>query len=399
MTLLRKYEKKLWPIVEGEYEDRLEGWQSINHKILKAVRPVSYPLKRIIEAWNVTRKYGPTVEKQARVATWRQLLHQLLLYAKYGLPPTSYYKFRLFHRSHHRKSQFYVHHKQMDVLLKGLNIVCNAEYEFLLLRDKVNFFKHCRRHDIYTPSILLVFQERNEVSHDISQKESLPQKSLFSKPVTGEQGHGAQCWSYVENEDKYKDGEGRLFTEAELKTTLRYHSRKQRIILQTQIQNNPKLKSLTGEPLCAARMVTGRQPEGQARHLISSLRLSANGGVTSNFAAGGIGAPIDASTGRLGMGYYKKEIGEVERHPSTGERIVDFQLPDWQEAVRLVERAHGTLSELHFVGWDVVFTESGPSILEGNTGFGAEVLQIPHRQPLGLTDFSDYYSVCLEYYG
>ena len=38
MTLLRKYEKKLWPIVEGEYEDRLEGWQSINHKILKAVR-------------------------------------------------------------------------------------------------------------------------------------------------------------------------------------------------------------------------------------------------------------------------------------------------------------------------------------------------------------------------
>jgi hypothetical protein len=64
-----------------------------------------------------------------------------------------------------------------------------------------------------------------------------------------------------------------------------------------------------------------------------------------------------------------------------------------------VERAHGTLSELHFVGWDVVFTESGPSILEGNTGFGAEVLQIPHRQPLGLTDFSDYYSVCLEYYG
>jgi hypothetical protein len=297
-------------------------------------------------------------------------------------------------------AKYFVHHKQMGVLMEGINIISEAEYDVSLLWDKAEFFRHCNQYNIPTPPVLLVFQGKSVIPYALSSREPLPQRGLFSKPVVGGQGHGTRCWSYVESEERYRDTEGKLLTEAELRATLKHHSRDRGVLLQPQIQNHSRLKTLGGEPLCAARMVTGRQPESQARHLISSFRLSADGGVASNFSAGGIGAPIDSSTGRLGMGHYKEKIGEgeLERHPSTKEKIVDFQLPDWQDAVKLVERAHNTLSELHFVGWDVAFTESGPLILEGNTTFGAEVLQIPHRQPLELTGFSDYYSTCLEHY-
>lgn len=155
MGVLSRYERKLWPIVEDKYEARLEGKRLVYFKLLKVTRPIHYPLKRLYEAWEAISRYGRIVS-DAGVPRWRQFVHQMILYARYGLPPISYYKFRLFRKPRREEAEFYVHHKQMDVLLKGVNIVVGAEDDAALLENKLAFFRHCQHHGIPTAPILLV---------------------------------------------------------------------------------------------------------------------------------------------------------------------------------------------------------------------------------------------------
>lgn len=210
MEEIRHHAQKLWPVVEAQYEAQLEGWTRLNHKVLKIARPVTYPLKRLIEAWRATNRFGSIVEELANLSKMRQLLNQLILYARYGLPPTAYYKFQLFRRARWEEAPFYVHHKQMDVLTKGIVILSGAHAEASLLRNKLRFFEHCRNHDIATPSILLAFQGGGVVS-GTRRGERLPRRDLFSKPIEGERGLGCRRWTFRADEDVYWDGTGKMF--------------------------------------------------------------------------------------------------------------------------------------------------------------------------------------------
>jgi hypothetical protein len=58
---------------------------------------------------------------------------------------------------------------------------------------------------------------------------------------------------------------------------------------------------------------------------------------------------------------------EVERHPTTGERLRGFRLPLWDTALRLVEAAAVHFPGLRLQNWDVAFSETGPVLIELNT--------------------------------
>ena len=59
--------------------------------------------------------------------------------------------------------------------------------------------------------------------------------------------------------------------------------------------------------------------------------------------------------------------GIIEHHPTTGRRIVGFQLPDWERAVDLVKSATGNFPGLRLQNWDVALCPEGPVLLELNT--------------------------------
>ena len=109
-----------------------------------------------------------------------------------------------------------------------------------------------------------------------------------------------------------------------------------------------------------------------------------------NFDAGGIAAPIDVETGRLGRAVRKRgtaSLVAVDAHPDTGAVIAGRELPQWRTVRAVTCRAHALLPSLGFVGWDVAITPDGPVLVEGNQSPCCMLSQMPSRDPLGTTAY------------
>jgi hypothetical protein len=105
-----------------------------------------------------------------------------------------------------------------------------------------------------------------------------------------------------------------------------------------------------------------------------------------HWTGGGVCAPVDPETGRLGAGRQYPirggradpvRSGAVDHHPETGAAIRDAVLPGWPDIRDTVLRAAGSLPFNPMCGWDVMVHESGtPVILEGNGNSGISLLQV-----------------------
>jgi hypothetical protein len=87
----------------------------------------------------------------------------------------------------------------------------------------------------------------------------------------------------------------------------------------------------------------------------ATLRMGVGGMTIDNTSSGGIGAPIDIGTGRLGLAVQRglqPERGDMMReyaeHPTTGVRIDGEVLQMWGDVVSLCRR---TASHFHFYGF------------------------------------------------
>jgi hypothetical protein len=110
-----------------------------------------------------------------------------------------------------------------------------------------------------------------------------------------------------------------------------------------------------------------------------------------NFGAGGLSVGIDIETGVLERAMWRQQapnngdsgIVWVDEHPDSGARITGTKIPHWELALEGVRRAAAALPGSRYVGWDLVVTRDGFSIIEGNNR--ADVLVQMHG-PLLLDD-------------
>jgi hypothetical protein len=121
-----------------------------------------------------------------------------------------------------------------------------------------------------------------------------------------------------------------------------------------------------------------------------------------NIHAGGIAAPIDLATGRMGpasdLGLGPK-FAWYDSHPWTHAPIAGRVLPHWQEAMALAVRAHDAFSEWAVIGWDVALLDDGAWLIEGNKGPDVDLMQRPLRGPIGNGRFGALLAYHLERLG
>ncbi len=88
-----------------------------------------------------------------------------------------------------------------------------------------------------------------------------------------------------------------------------------------------------------------------------------------NISQGGIPVQVDIASGELRSGVLTKpkcEAEWLEQHPDTGAQIKGVVVPNWDiMTTGLVELAR-RMSYIPYVGWDVVVTTDGFSVIEGN---------------------------------
>jgi hypothetical protein len=120
----------------------------------------------------------------------------------------------------------------------------------------------------------------------------------------------------------------------------------------------------SGEPFIAA-----------AVHRIGSRRSYP----ADNWTRGGLSCHIDLETGVLGPGAHFPKPPPLtwhDVHPDSGAKVAGVKLPHWDATLGLIREVSRRLSFLPYVGWDLVITEDGPRLIEGNHSPDVDVLQI-----------------------
>ena len=104
--------------------------------------------------------------------------------------------------------------------------------------------------------------------------------------------------------------------------------------------------------------------------LLSTARSAAGEGIVDNFGSGGMSVAVDLKTGMFTADGIGQDFRRIAKHPLTGTVLKGFQVPNWDKALEITERAARrayTLPQCRWVGWDLAFLKDGDvAILEGN---------------------------------
>lgn len=345
------------------------------------------PWRFVQEFVRVFPLHAPCVSRRAGVSGARQLFEIIWARLRYGLDPIAYYRFQLFRPERWARAGRYVQAGDAGRVLRWL-VATTPGYVFVF-GDKRRFEAWCTEHGLPVVRTLIEF-EGGRVVRALAADQALPAADLFSKPSNSQSGLDTARWLYRGGAYVGSDGGARSAAAliAELARTSADIGRP--ILLQRALRNAACDAALSpGGALATARIMTIRQPDGTPQLLYAVYRMPADStAAADNFSAGGLAAPIDLATGRLGPGIRKdmRLLPEpAVRHPQTGARVEGHQLPHWAEAVRLALRAHEAITwkGVPVIGWDIALLEDGPLLVEGNNVPGSTLPQMVLDVPLG----------------
>lgn len=265
--------------------------------------------------------------------------------------------------------------------------------------DKALFHVHCCRHDLATvPNLGLLSSSREARYEGIRTIATLDEwlamlsshdGDLFIKPLHGTFGEGALVAA--------RDGTGYRCGSQSIDTMQLYSVLRERLadagalLVQPRILNHSTIRRMTSpRGLSTVRAVTCLQ-RGTPRVLYTVLKVIVGGNSTDNYHLGMSGnllAALDPVSGRIGKmrGSLRTDwpaIVDVAEHPDSGLALEGCELPFWQETISLVLRAQASLPDLPTAGWDVAITDDGPVLLETNTTYHCDILQIALGHSIG----------------
>ena len=145
-------------------------------------------------------------------------------------------------------------------------------------------------------------------------------------------------------------------------------------LLEEVIIQNKKLSELYDGSVNSIRMFTFF--DGKKAYLLQAILKLGNGGFVDNFSSGGMYCFLN-DKGVVITPAIDKDDNIFGIHPTSKKQILNFQVPQFEEAKKLVLEAAKEIPEIKYIGWDVAISDKGPCIIEGNSYPG--VFQIKPR--------------------
>lgn len=283
----------------------------------------------------------------------------------------------LFRIKHAEEMDYYM--RRFEHIPIGRTIADAKTDHSSLLTDKLHFYNMCRSANIPHPHVIAYDKD------NCLEIRRLPQEGerLFVKPALGSGGRGAMELNVpfgVDTENWLSE------LVQKLRKSVRGWNHDCWIIQQRHLPH-PLLKDLCGQVLPTARLITILNESGAPEIVSSVLRFPASFNViVDNIGLGGLSAPIDLQTGKLGPGCNGMGPGEFDFHPVSGAKIAHRFLPFWSDCCDIVTTLHSTHFEDHtMVGWDIGIAQEGPIVLEANARPSIILAQRAPRKPVGLT--------------
>lgn len=141
------------------------------------------------------------------------------------------------------------------------------------------------------------------------------------------------------------------------------------------------------------RIVTQINKQGLIDVLACRMRISGGANVDnfSHKSHTGMAAAINMESGVIDFPAVLKDnfSAPIYIHPKTNVPIVGFKVPFWEETLELAKRAALSHPQNKSIGWDIVITEKGPGLIEGNHNWNRDIFQMPVNR--GLKNILDEY--------
>ncbi len=248
------------------------------------------------------------------------------------------------------------------------------------IRDKIPFARFCAAHGLPTVTVLAESEGAGAPAKWLA---PLPPTDLFLKPAALWGGQGACRIAYVASENNWRADDG---TRLHRDTLAAYADRRLpglAWVLQPCLANGPAWAKFSPGALCTVRVVTGREtPDASPEVVGGFMRFPRQGAIVDNMCHGGWGSDYDAE-GRMGPVRSLDPTCIIsDRHPDTGAMIQGTVIPEWNRVSALALRAHGPITNIAMIGWDVALPGSEPVLIEANTNWGVMM-----DTPLGSTRY------------
>lgn len=353
-------------------------------RALLLLRAAAWPLAALSQAVAELRRHGAAVSSAHRVGRLVQLAEMLRMANVHNLAPCLYYRLRLFRPELRRDAA--LHAANAERILVGRYLISRIDNGDL--DHKARFHAACTRLGLPVAPVLARV-ERGRVAWVTA--EGLPRRDLMLKPCGSSSGMGIERWVRAADRDAWDMGRHRLDERGLLERALALAlASGDGYLICPRLVNEPDTARFTLGGLATFRVVTARRAGEDPRAMVMALRMPTGHAAVDNFHAGGIAAAVDLETGRMGPAQGMEVSEPFLRHPDTGARIDGHVLPRWREVHELAVAAHGRFPDFSTVGWDVALTTDGPILMEANTFWCWEIVQLVVGRAFGRTALPAY---------
>jgi alpha-L-glutamate ligase-like protein len=256
----------------------------------------------------------------------------------------------------------------------------NPRARFPLVDAKLKMRDLCREIGVPTPAIYAVV-----ASHSALRR--LPQvmanhDDFVIKPNRGAAGRGILVVTGRDGEAFLRHNGERL-TLADIRQQVSdiisglysLGGRADEALFQQRVVPDPAFERISYQGIADVRVILYKDVPAMA---MLRLPTKASGG-RANLHQGGVGAGVELASGMTTRAVLRNRL--VTRHPDTGERLVGFRVPYWDQILDMAQRVARAVG-LGYVGVDVVIDRTrGPLLLEANARPGLAI-QIANGQGL-----------------
>lgn len=183
-------------------------------------------------------------------------------------------------------------------------------------------------------------------------------EKIIIKPVQGHAGQGITL-AYI------SDG-GIKVRAGDIEKELSDFKLKTRSIMQEVVVQDDTVSKISSGSVNTIRVVTLYTKSNEAMVLSVGMRFGVGDSFVDNVGSGGIHVGVDPVTGKLMKTAYDKQGNRFLRHPTTNTEFDGFQLPEWDEVVKMSLDIQKSCPFYKLLGLDIALTRDGPVLIEVN---------------------------------
>ena len=218
-------------------------------------------------------------------------------------------------------------------------------------------FKKYYKRDVIT---YLTEADKEQLDHFVEKH-----PKFICKPLNGHSGQGIKIHD-VNNKEEFE----------EFRTTIRGG-----FVVEELIQQAAPMSDLHEDSINTLRIVTFRNKE-KIDIIGAALRMGTGNAFVDNAGAGGIYASVNTEEGIVDSIAIDNRGNQYFKHPDTKVIFPGFIIPDWKDAIKMIQEMAMVIPEATMISWDLAYSIRGWCMVEGNDVGEAYLYQAPRKQGL-----------------